>query len=115
MKRLSVKNFFDHIYLMVLLLPFLGGCETGITSLTSLFGTSTGLSSFLGLSGGSGEDIEGSLGLFSFAGGDSLRQAFSEGGDAAVASFHNPEPTTMILVGSGMLAMSYFGKKVIKK
>ena len=72
------------------LLPCLYGCQGGGSSEISALGSS------------------GSAALTSNVA--SLPLAGSSSGQA-IATIHNPEPTTLLLIGSGMLAMSFLKKK----
>jgi len=89
------KKYLKHINLLVLTvaLPFVYGCGGagggGIGALTGF------------LFGGAGS----SVGLFSSAGSSLPLEIASA---AEVAAIHNPEPATMLLLGSGMMAMTYF-------
>ena len=85
-----MKKYLKQINLLILaaVLPFVQGCGAGggIASLTSfLFGGGGGIGSFL------------PLGI-----------AAATGGGTELAALHNPEPASMLLVGGGMMAMTYF-------
>ena len=103
--QIMIKKCLKHINLLVLtvVLPFVYGCGAGgggIGALTSfLFGGSV---SSIGLlsSGTAGSSVP--LGIASAA-GDSVIS-----GGAELAALHNPEPATMLLLGSGVMAMTYF-------
>ena len=77
-------------FLMISVLPLLSGCNSG--------GGGGGGSSVGGLFSAS----SGSLTLGPGPGGG------GPGGGGELASIHNPEPTTMLLVGGGMMAIAYF-------
>ena len=86
-----MKKYLKQINLLILaaVLPFVQGCGAGggIASLTSfLFGGGGGIGSFL------------PLGIAAATGG----------GGTELAALHNPEPASMLLVGGGMMAMTYF-------
>jgi len=83
-----MKNIFAKIsnfFLLSILLPVVYGCGGGgggSASVGSLFGTS-------------------STGIV-------LASAPAEGGsDLAMTVYHNPEPATMLLLGSGIMAIGY--------
>jgi len=80
-------------------LPFIYGCGTG-----------AGIGSLVGfLFGGGGTEI-------ALLGGGGLPSVLGLGGEGAgVASLVNPEPASMLLVGSGLMAMSYFKSKTNRK
>ena len=67
-------------FVVLSILPFIYGCVPGSGSLGSLFG-----------SGGGGGNI-----------------ASVAGDSGTIATFHNPEPTSMLLMGGGMMAMAYY-------
>ena len=76
-------------FLMISVLPLLSGCNeggSGAGSVGSLFGASSDV-----LTLGSGPT-----------------GAPGPGGGSDLASIHQPEPTTMLLVGGGMMAIAYF-------
>ena len=80
--------------ILSVMLPFASGCNGGgsgggTASLGSLFGASSGGATLTG--GG-----PGGAGAGAGVGADAL------------ATIHQPEPTTMLLVGGGMMAMAYF-------
>jgi len=85
-----VKRSWKNI-LMLAVLPLLVGCGGG-GGLAAL-----GLGSLFGLGGDS---------FSSFSGGS---LALLSGGPIPV--LHNPEPASMLLMGSGIAAMAYFKKK----
>lgn len=81
-----MKNFFARAMNFVsfaILLPVISGCQGG----------GGGGLSFLG--GGSGGDSGGFVG----------------GGGDSIATIHNPEPATMLLMGSGLAAMAWYKSK----
>ena len=76
-----------NLILLSVVLPGIYGCGgESITSLGSLFGGSGGI---LGIGGG----------------------GIGGGGVIELASIVNPEPATMLLVGSGIVALGYFRRK----
>ena len=92
-----IKKYSKHINLLILTaaLPFVYGCGAGggIGALTSfLFG---GSGSSLALLSGASNPVP--LGI-----------ASAVGGGAELAALHNPEPATMLLLGGGVMAMTYF-------
>ncbi|MCA9401484.1 MAG: PEP-CTERM sorting domain-containing protein [Candidatus Omnitrophica bacterium] len=93
----KVKNKLSNLLSAVLLLPFLVGCNGGGggSSLSGLNGL------FTGSSEGGFDDT-----IFSIArlGADVPEQL-------GVAVHHNPEPTTMLLLGTGLASMAYFKNK----
>ena len=88
-KVMKLKN----AILAVTLMPVISGCgvggAAGLGSLGSLFAFSSGSG------GGAG------AGLLA-----------SAGGAGGVATIHQPEPTTMLLMGGGLIAMHYLKNKV---
>ena len=78
-------------------LPFLAGCQP--------VGLASGLESLFGGAGGGPTDI-GLLSLLDGGGSD---------GGVGLAAIHNPEPTSMLLIGGGMAAMAYLRKKNTRK
>ena len=46
--------------------------------------------------------------------GDLLPLLASGGGGESIALAHNPEPTSMLLLGGGMMAMAYLRTKTMK-
>jgi len=91
------KNTFKYSKLVVLAaaLPFIYGCGgAGIGSLVSfLFGGGLGSAGDIALLGGS------------------LGAGLSGAGGASLASLNQPEPASILLVASGIMAMSYFKNK----
>ena len=81
-------------FLMVTALPLLSGCNGGGGGggavVGGLFGASSDGGSTLGGLSDGGAGVGGAV------------------GGASLASIHNPEPTTMLLVGGGMMAIAYF-------
>lgn len=86
---------FANLFVLTVVLPFVYGCGSG------------------------GGDVA-SLGSFLFGGGNAtlmdsgnalpleLAVASTEAvGSAGLATIHNPEPATMLLMGSGVVAMAY--------
>ena len=96
MKRQFIKS--AH-WILIVFLPFIVGCQTGISSLFGLVGLS---SESLSLGGGD-------FGFLGGGGGGSLPGG--GGGGEAIAVVHNPEPASMILLGSGMIAMACLKRK----
>jgi len=94
------KNNFKYVKLIALAaaLPFIYGCGgAGVGSLVSFLFGGGGLGSIgdIALLGGLGGGIGGAAG----------------GGAAGVASLVQPEPASMLLLGSGLMTMSYFKAK----
>ena len=89
-----------NIFLFFSLLPTLVSCSGGggslgfLSSLGSLFAAGSGF---------------GSSGFTLLASSSGIGS--SEVTGATIATIHNPEPASMLLMGSGLLAMSYFRKK----
>jgi len=96
------KNNFNYLKLFALAaaLPFIYGC--GGAGVGSLIG-------FLFGSGGLGSI--GDLALLGLGGIGGGIAGVTDGG-AGLASLHQPEPATMLLLGSGIMTMSYFKAKI---
>jgi hypothetical protein len=82
--------------LIVLMLPFLGGC---------IAGGGLGLGALFGLFGGAAAGIGG---LLASLGGGAGGVGGAAATGAGIATISNPEPASMILFGSGVAAMTYF-------
>lgn len=95
--------YFKYFRLIVFaaMLPFVYGCVPG-ADVGSLAG-------FLFGGGGLGGDTIALLGEGAAAGGT---LAAPGGSGAELATLHNPEPATMFLFGSGLMAMTYFKSKL---
>lgn len=61
--------------------------------------------------GGGGSALLGVGSLFSGSGGGEAGPGLLPGGGEQVASLVNPEPASMLLIGSGMAAMAYVNRK----
>ncbi len=94
--------------ILSVLLPFVYGCQGGSSALSFLGGgggggiadsISGGGSDFF-TSGASG--ISGSVDGFAAAGASTI---------GSIAAIHQPEPATMLLLGSGLMAMAAYKKK----
>jgi len=77
--------------LLAIVVPMLTGCGSGGSGFLGLGSLFSGVGSILGGSGGGGSLLSG--------------------GSDGLASISNPEPATMILMGSGMAAMAYYKNK----
>jgi len=81
-------------------LPFIYGCGSG-----------AGVGSLVGfLFGGGGSLSSGEIALLGSGIGETLA-----GTGAGLATIHQPEPATMVLFGSGLMAMTYFKSKTGRK
>jgi len=89
------KNKFKYLKLVTLAvaLPFIYGCG------------GAGVGSLVGFLFGSGLGSVGEIALLGASGGGAIA------GASSVASLTQPEPASMLLVGSGIMAMSYFKSK----
>jgi len=77
------------LFVLVAALPFMYGCGGGTGSLLSfLFGAGAGIGDLVCLTCGGGG-----------------------GGGGGIATLVQPEPASMLLLGSGLAAMSYFKAK----
>jgi len=92
------KHNYKYIKLIALaaVLPFIYGCGAGVGSLVGFLFGGGGLT-------GSEIALLGSTGVL---GG---------GGGAGLATLSQPEPASMLLVGSGLLAMGYFKSKADRR
>jgi hypothetical protein len=79
-------------------LPFVYGCGSG-----------AGVGSLVGFLFGSGGLGGGEIALLGSSAGSAASGVLS--GGANVASLVNPEPASMLLLGSGLIAISYFTSK----
>ena len=89
------NNNFKHLKLiaLALALPFIYGCGGGASSLLGfLFGSGGSIGDIVLLVGGGGG-----------------------GGGGGLAGLHSPEPASMLLLGSGLMAMSYFKSKTNRR
>ena len=86
-KLMRMKNSF----LALFLLPFVCGCQGGGLGLGAL-------GNLFAFSSGGGGGIEGGIGLLA-------------SNSAHIATIVNPEPTSMLLMGGGLIAMKYLRKK----
>lgn len=79
---------------LVALLPFVYGCGggSGVSSLASFLFGSTGIGGGIALLSGAAADV-----------------AIS--GGSSVATLVNPEPASMLLLGSGLAAAAYFARR----
>ncbi|MCK5014299.1 MAG: PEP-CTERM sorting domain-containing protein [Candidatus Omnitrophica bacterium] len=88
------KGFSKFLKLVVLAgaLPFVYGCGSGgVSSLASFLFGSTGIGGGIALLGGAAAD--------------------ATLGGAEVATLVNPEPASMLLIGGGLAAMTYFSSR----
>jgi len=97
------KNYRRYLKFVVLAsaLPFIYGCGGGgVGSLIGfLFGGGLGSIGDIALLGGIGGGIAGAAG----------------GGSAGVATLIQPEPASVLLIGSGIMAMAYFKSKTDRR
>ena len=76
-------------------LPFVYGCGSGgVSSLASFLFGSTGIGGGIALLGGAAADL-----------------ALTGGGGTELATLHQPEPASMLLLGGGLAAMTYFTRR----
>ena len=90
MKKVVLVRFFNFVMFTVML-PFMSVCTGGGSGSASLLGSLFGASS----------------------GGSALGSGL--GGGTTLASIHHPEPTTFVLVGSGIMTMAYLRNRKTKK
>jgi hypothetical protein len=97
MKRTFIKCL--KLVVLAAAFPFVYGCGpgAGVSSLTGfLFGSGGGLSGGeIALLGGGGASAGGAL-----------------AGGAGLATLHQPEPATMLLLGGGLMAAAYVRSKL---
>ena len=85
--------------ILSILLPCIYGCGGGGGGAEAFLG------GFLGGGGGGGSAAAGGGSVFLASSG------IESGGGASIAALHNPEPITMALFGSGMMAMAFYKKR----
>ena len=93
----SYIRIINYAILSFLLLPCIYGCGGG--------GAGAG---FLGGLFGGGGSSAAAGGSSIFLASSGLASSGIESGGAAIAALHNPEPITMALFGSGMMAMAFY-------
>jgi hypothetical protein len=97
------KKYLTHLNLIVLtvILPAIYGCGSGSSGTSSLSGF---------LFGNEGSASGGDIALL--GGNASNGVTGAVGGGTELAMLHNPEPASMLLLGSGLMAMTYFKSKI---
>ena len=91
--------------ILSVLLPFVYGCQGGGSALSFLGG---------GSGGGITDAISGGSSDFFASGASGIGggvDGFVAGGASTIATIHQPEPATMFLLGSGLMAMAAYKKK----
>jgi len=99
----SMKKSYKKVCKLIALaamLPFLYGCGSG-----------AGVGSLVGFLFGAGGFVGSEIALLSSTGSGSGLGA----GGAGLATLHQPEPATMLLMGGGLMAMSYFKSKTSRR
>lgn len=89
--KMKIKNLIaqaSNFFILTVLLPVVYGCT-----------------------GGGGSSVSSLLGG-SVAGGASGGAGGAGGGEIALASIENPEPATMLLLGSGFIVMGYLKNRL---
>ena len=84
------QSWIGYIVLLFVLLPFVYGCQGGGG----------------GSHGGPAAGFNGPTSSFISDGGSSGGGEGGSGGDS-IAQIHNPEPATMLLMGSGLMAIGF--------
>ena len=88
--------------ILLVFLPLICGCQAGGGALGFLGGGFFGGGGLLGLLG---EGVGNTLGFLGGGGGDAIVSSTVTTGET-LATIHNPEPATMLLLGSGFAAMA---------